>query len=94
MFDSGAKFLAAANQKIYDIVILDIFMPGISGFDILANLQAKRYPGPVIIYSSTAQKTSVMQALSLGAKAYLVKPMKPEAFIQKVLEVLNTGIRL
>jgi len=94
LFDSGAKFLAAANQKIYDIVILDIFMPGISGFDILANLQAKRYPGPVIIYSSTAQKTSVMQALSLGAKAYLVKPMKPEAFIQKVLEVLNTGIRL
>ena len=92
MFDSGSKFLVSANQKIYDIVILDIFMPGISGFDILANLQAKRYPSPVIIYSSTAQKTSVMQALNLGAKAYLVKPMKPDAFIQKVLEVLNTRI--
>ncbi|MGI5174369.1 response regulator [Treponema sp. OMZ 840] len=91
-FDSGARFLVAANQKVYDLVILDIFMPGISGFDILVKLQTKQYPSPIIVYSSAAQKTSVIQALSLGAKAYLVKPLKPEAIIQKALEVLNARI--
>ena len=92
IFDSGTKFLAAAGQKIYDVIILDIFMPGISGFDILNALWLKQYPAPVIVYSSAAQKTSVIQALSLGAKAYLIKPLKPDAIIQKVLEVLNTKV--
>lgn len=92
MFDAGTKFLGAANQKIYDLIILDIFMPGLSGFDILNALRAKQYPSPVIVYSSAAQKTSVIQALSLGAKAYLIKPLKPDAIIQKALEVLNTKV--
>ena len=92
MFDSGTKFLAAASQKIYDLIILDIFMPGISGFDILNALWLKQYPSPVIVYSSAAQKTSVIQALSLGAKAYLIKPLKTDAIIQKALEVLNTKV--
>ncbi len=88
-FMSGAEFLAKTNQVHYDLVILDIFMPGLSGFDILNTLASRKFTGQVIVYSTASQREAVMQALSLGAKAYLVKPQKPEAIIQKAAEILN-----
>ncbi len=91
-FGSGSEFLAATNKRVFDLVILDVFMPGISGFDILMNLRAKQYPSPVIVYSNATQKASVVQALSLGAKSYLIKPLKPDAIIQKAIEVLNSKV--
>ena len=91
-FSSGTEFLVNTNKRIYDVIILDIFMPGLSGFDILNHLHVRKYPSPVIIYSNATQKESVVQALSLGAKSFLVKPQKPEMIIQKVFEVINSGI--
>ncbi len=91
-YPAGSEFLAATNKKVFDLVILDVFMPGISGFDILMNLRAKQYPSPVIVYSNATQKASVVQALSLGAKSYLIKPLKPDAIIQKAIEVLNSKV--
>ena len=90
-FSSGSEFLGATNRKVYDLVILDIFMPGLSGFDILNFLHTKHYPSPVIIYSNITQRESVVQALSLGAKSFLVKPQKPDVIIQKSLEVINAN---
>jgi DNA-binding response OmpR family regulator len=90
LFDSGAEFLVATNRKKYDLIILDIFMPGISGFDILINLHNKKYLTPVIVYSNATQREAVIQALSLGAKSYLIKPLKPEAILQKAVEVLQS----
>jgi DNA-binding response OmpR family regulator len=66
-------------------------MPGLSGFDILNFLHTKHYPSPVIIYSNITQRESVVQALSLGAKSFLVKPQKPDVIIQKSLEVINAN---
>lgn len=92
LFNSGAEFLGATNKKVFDLIILDIFMPGLSGFDILTNLHTKRYPTPVIVYSNATQREAVIQALSLGAKSYLIKPLKPEAIIQKAIEVLHAKV--
>ena len=91
-FDSASLFLEETNKKVYDLVILDIFMHGISGFDTLTNLQKRGYPSPVIVYSSAAEKKVVVQALALGAKGYLVKPLKSEAIIQKAIEVLHSKV--
>ncbi len=88
-FMSGTEFLGRCNQVNYNLVILDIFMPGISGFDVLNTLSAHRFPGQIIVYSTATQRDAVVQALSLGAKAYLVKPQKPEAIIQKAAEILD-----
>ncbi len=91
-FATGADFVTATNTTVFDLVILDVFMPGISGFDILVNLRNRQYPSPVIVYSNATQKASVVQALGLGAKSYLIKPLKPDAIIQKALEVLNAKV--
>lgn len=92
LFNSGAEFLVSTNKKNYDLIILDIFMPGLSGFDILKSLHTKQYTSPVIIYSNATNRESVIQALSLGAKSYLVKPLKPEAILQKAIEVLHSKV--
>jgi DNA-binding response OmpR family regulator len=92
LFDSGSEFLMATNKHIFDLIILDIYMPGLSGFDILKTLHSKQYKTPIIVYSNATSKESVVQALSLGAKSYLVKPLKPEALLQKAVEVLHSRI--
>ena len=64
-------------------------MPGLNGFDILTALRDLEYPPVVIVYSSMSNRESVIQALSLGAKSYLIKPLKPEAVVQKAQELLG-----
>ena len=79
---NGADFLSEVENKNYDVVVLDIVMPGMSGFDVLAALQSLEKPPLVVIYSSLSQKEQVVKALSLGAKMYLIKPQKPEVLVQ------------
>lgn len=92
IFNSGIEFMNKVGTENYNLVILDIFMPGISGFDIITNLHNRNYKTPIIVYSSATQREVVIQALSLGARSYLVKPQKPEALLQKVQEVLRTTV--
>jgi DNA-binding response OmpR family regulator len=91
LFNSGIDFLNKVNTENYNLVILDIFMPGVSGFDIITSLHNRNYKVPIIVYSSATQREVVIQALSLGARSYLVKPQKPEALLQKVMEVLRAS---
>lgn len=89
VYKDGAEFIQAVREKSYDLAIVDIFMQGLSGFDVLATFRALPKPLPVIIYSQSAQREFVVKALSLGAKGYITKPQKPEAIIRKAMEVLN-----
>lgn len=92
LFTQGTEFLNESNKQRFDLAILDIFMPGISGFDILKRLKDTNQELPVIIYSQVIQREAVVQALSLGAKRYLLKPQKAEVIIQKAKELLNGKI--
>ena len=91
-FDSGAAFIQAIKTKNYNLAILDLFMQGISGYDILKQLRAAGLNIPVIVYSQAVQREYVIQAWSLGAKGYLAKPQKPEVILRKAMEVLNERI--
>lgn len=92
-FASGTEFLGQTNRKIYDLIILDIFMPGLSGFDIMNHLHSRKYPSPVIIYSNITNRNTIVQALSMGAKTFLIKPQKPEVIIKKSFEILNSDYK-
>ena len=89
LFDNGSMFLNAVGQKVFDAVILDINLPDISGFDILATLKEIAYSATIIVYSAVSQKELVIQALGLGAKSYLVKPLPPIQVIKKTVELIN-----
>ena len=89
LFDNGSAFLNAVGQKVFDAAIIDINLPDISGFDILATLKEIAYSATIIVYSSITQKELVIQALGLGAKSYLVKTSSPVQVVKKTVELIN-----
>ena len=94
LYETGLSFLQAVNtKKEFDLVILDIFIPDMDGLSVLSSLQRQNFRAPIIIYSQATQREYVIQALTLGAKSYLVKPQKPSVILQKSVEVLNGQFR-
>jgi sigma-B regulation protein RsbU (phosphoserine phosphatase) len=76
---SGAKALELAKANPPDLVLLDIMMPGLSGYDVLERLRAD--PAlchvPVIMVSAVDELQSVIRCIKLGAEDYLSKPIEP-----------------
>ena len=89
VFQNGTQFVQSLSQKKYDIAIMEIYLPGINGFQILKTLIDKNISLDVIVYSQITQKEYIMQTLRLGAKSYILKPQKLEIVFQKVVEILN-----
>ena len=89
LFESGVTFMQQLDNNAFDLVILDIYIPDMSGFDILRSLQRRDYKAPILIYSQATMKESVIQALSLGARSYMVKPQKTDVILHKAIEALQ-----
>lgn len=89
VFQDGSQFIQSLSQKKYDIAVMEIYLSGINGFQILQTLIDKKIQLDVIVYSQITQKEYIMQSLRLGAKSYILKPQKPEVVFQKVVEILN-----
>ena len=89
--DSGlASTIAIVEDDNVTRSMIEHAFDTINAQDILKILQNKQYFSPTIVYSSEKSREAVMQALSLGAKTYLVKPLKPEVLLQKSIEVLRS----
>ena len=93
-YASGSQFIkdVIAGQK-FDLVILDIFIPDMDGFSILTSLTNHNFTNPVIVYSQATQKDYIYKAISLGAKTYLSKIQKPNAVVNKAVEILRSTPR-
>ena len=79
----------AGNEKP-DIILMDVVMPGINGFQATRHLTRSDTTKhiPVIIVSSKNQETDVVWGQRQGAKGYLTKPIKEQILIETVNEVL------
>lgn len=85
---SGKDALKILSKKHIDVILLDLMMPEMSGYDVLVEL--KRNPDtakiPVMIVSADNEKDDEDKALKLGADLYLEKPLKLNEVIEKVKE--------
>ncbi len=91
-YSEGRSFLEAMrNGASYDLVFLDILMPGMNGYEVLDGLRAGEIDVPVIILSALGQKEAVLKAFQRGVKSYLIKPLKPEQILRKALEILKAN---
>lgn len=73
--DHGGDGLQEALQQSYDLIILDIMLPGLNGFEVLAKLRQKGNSTPVIILTARNAEDEVVQGLKHGADDYITKPL-------------------
>ncbi len=88
-FNDPLKALKEIGRRHCDLILLDINMPKMSGFDFLEKYTHLDKPIPVCIISASSEKSDVLTGLRLGAVDYLVKPIQPQILIQKVQHLLN-----
>ena len=79
------------KPPVPDLVLLDVMLPDINGFEVLASL--RRHPAfrhvPVIMLTAKATRESVLQGMDGGANGYVTKPFEPEALMNAVKTVLG-----
>lgn len=85
----GFEALEKMRKKEYDVVLLDISMPGPGGLDVLREIR-KRKPGfPVLMLSIHEEEHYALSALRAGARGYLTKSGAPEELVTAVRKVVN-----
>ncbi|WP_135555260.1 response regulator transcription factor [Paenibacillus cymbidii] len=87
--DHGGEGLQTALQQAHDLIILDIMLPGLNGFEILARLRQKGVRTPVIILTARNAEEEVVQGLKYGADDYITKPFGVAELLARVSAVLR-----
>lgn len=89
--NSGDQCLAQVKARLPDLILLDIMMPGLDGFDVVARLKADRSTEniPVIMITMLEDRRSRMKALSLGAEEFLNKPVDRAELVARVRNMLH-----
>jgi two-component system response regulator RegA len=92
--DNGEEALEKVKGKNYNIVILDLIMPGMGGMEVLRNIK-KNYPNmPVIILTGQGTTEDAVHAMKEGAMDYMEKPADIETLVQKTLEARHKRLSL
>ncbi|MFI8685832.1 response regulator transcription factor [Rossellomorea sp. NPDC077527] len=88
----GEEGLYLAEQNIYDIIILDVMLPNMNGYEILRELRAKEIMTPVIFLTAKDGIDDKIQGLRLGADDYLVKPFHREELLLRLEAIVRRTI--
>ena len=89
-FASAEEFLKSGQQHRIGCLIADIRMPGMSGLELQAKLNAERCRVPIIFITAHGDAKMRMQALRAGAVEFLAKPFDDEALLESVRAALET----
>jgi DNA-binding response OmpR family regulator len=91
--NNGKDALALAKETPPDLVLLDVMMPGLSGFDVLRELKAYEPTStiPVIMLTGVSEKSKIQEAIMSGTDFYIVKPFDFQDLISKVNDALASS---
>ncbi len=92
--DDGEKGVELARSDLPDIILLDIMLPKMNGFEVLENLKKNKSTAgiPVILLTNLNQKDEIERGLALGADDYLIKAhFMPSEVVDKIKKVLGTA---
>jgi heavy metal response regulator len=87
----GTQCLDMALDKSYDLIILDLMLPGLSGLEILKEIRKKKVQTPVLILTARSQVDQKVKGLDTGADDYLTKPFAIEELLARVRALLRRG---
>ena len=86
---SGIQGLRSAQRENYDLIILDVMLPGLSGFDVLKQLREAGSKTPVLMLTARGDDVDRIVGLDLGADDYLPKPFNPRELLARVKAILR-----
>lgn len=80
----GEEGVLYAEQNIYDVIILDLMLPILDGYDVLASIRKKKIYTPVLILTAKDGVQNKVRGFNLGADDYLVKPFNTEELLARL----------
>ncbi len=88
---NGLKGVSLARDHELDLVVLDVMLPGLDGFEVCRHLKTQPETShlPILMLSAKAQQADVETGRRAGADMYLTKPIDPSALVGKVRSLLG-----
>ena len=83
-FANGLDGLAAIERDIYDIIILDVMLPGINGFEIAKKARQAGVKAPILMLTAKAELDDKVEGLDSGADDYLTKPFMTKELLARL----------
>ena len=92
---SGDDALARARKQPFDLVILDVMLPGMSGLEVCRALRADSMTNaiPIIMVTARAEETDRIIGLDIGADDYLAKPFSPNELVARIRALMRRSKR-
>jgi two-component system alkaline phosphatase synthesis response regulator PhoP len=87
----GKRGLERAQKGGYDLIILDVMLPGVDGFEICKQLRAAGDTTPILMLTAKSQEVDKVLGLELGADDYVTKPFSPRELTARVKALLRRG---
>ena len=88
---SGSEVLACLRQEPFDLLLLDLNMPGISGADLIQRVKAHRADLPILVLSMHNEPQVAARALKAGANGYITKDCEPDILLTAIRKVAAGG---
>ncbi len=90
--EDGSSAVATALSSAPDLVLLDVMLPGMDGFEVLRRLRSQAITAPVIMLTALADEDDRIRGLEVGADDYLTKPFSPRELVLRVKSVLRRTV--
>lgn len=91
MVYDGREGLIKAMEKIHDLIILDLKLPGMDGLEICQKLRMEKIDTPIIMLTSKSEEIDKVLGLEIGADDYMTKPFSIRELVARVKSVLRRG---
>ncbi|SDU21667.1 heavy metal response regulator transcription factor [Desulfobacula phenolica] len=88
---TGDEGLFLATTQYFDLMILDVMLPELSGFDIIKRIRKNHIKTPVIFLTARDDQDDILQGFNLGADDYLVKPFSFAELLARIKAILRRG---
>ncbi len=88
-FEDGLSALDAIEGDVYDMIILDVMMPGMNGFQVAKNARAKGIKAPILMLTAKGEVDDKVTGLDSGADDYLTKPFMAKELLARIRALLR-----
>jgi DNA-binding response OmpR family regulator len=88
----GVEGLALAKSYEFDVIILDVMMPGLSGYELAKRLRAEKISTPILMLTAKDSVPDIVRGLDLGADDYMTKPFSFEELVARLRAVKRRAL--